>query len=92
MSAPLEPIVRHDVRLDILCCLVDREPLEVAQVSASTGRDKHLVRHHLKLLEAFGLVRKEGGRRSRPALYVACLDEHPDWVAEAVRDHRQTEW
>jgi len=91
MSAPLEPVVRHEVRLDILCCLVDRGPLEIVQVSARTGRDERLVGHHMKLLKAFGLVRNEGGKGGRPARYVACLDDHPDWVAGAVRDHRQTE-
>ncbi len=89
MSAPLEPIVKHDLRLDILCCLADGESLTVPQMSARTGRDERLVGHHLRLLEAFCLVGKEGDARGGQSFYVASLDEHPDWVREAVESHRQ---
>lgn len=89
MSAPLEPIVKHDLRLDILCCLADGESLTVPQVSARTGREERLVRHHVKLLEAFCLVKKEDDAGGGQPLYVARLDEHPDWVREAVESHRQ---
>ena len=43
----------------------------------------------MKLLESFNLVGKEGDVESGQALYVARLNNHPEWVAEAVRDHRR---
>lgn len=89
MSAPLEPIVKHDVRLDILCCLADGEPLTVSQVSARIGRNEKYVSHHMKLLESFSLARREESVGGGQVSYVARLDEHPEWVAEAVRDHRR---
>lgn len=89
MSAPLEPIVKHDVRLDILCYLADGESLTVQRLSAKTGRNERYVSHHIKLLESFRLASKEGSVEGGQALYVACFDDHPEWVAEAVRDHRR---
>jgi hypothetical protein len=43
----------------------------------------------MRLLEAFCLVGKEGDAEGGQALYVARLDEHPDWVRATVESHRK---
>lgn len=85
----LETIVRHDGRLDILCCILDGGPLAVPQLSARTGSPARLVGHWVRLLDAFGLVEKLGDLGGEEPLYAATLDEHPDWVREAVEEHRR---
>lgn len=89
MTSPLEAIVKHDGRLDMLSCLLDGEPLAVPQLSAETGLSMTAIRHHVKLLDAFDLVEKAGELGGEPR-YAATLDDHPDWVREAVAEHRLT--
>jgi DNA-binding transcriptional ArsR family regulator len=89
VSAPLEPLVKNDMRLDLLSCLVDGESLTIQQLSARTGKEDRHVCHHMKLLESFGLVEQNGNVEGGQTLYVARLSAHPEWVAEAVRDHRR---
>lgn len=90
MSLPaLEAIVKHDGRLDVLCCILDGGPLAVPQLSARTGRSLKAVGHYIKLLEAFDLVEKCGDLDGGEPLYAATLDEHPGWVLEAVEEHHQ---
>ena len=88
-SSRLEAIVKHEARLDLLCCLVDGEPLAVPQLSARTGRSLKAVDHHLKLLESFDLVDQAGHLDGGEPLYTATLDGHPDWVRKAVEEHRR---
>jgi hypothetical protein len=47
------------------------------------------VSHYIKLLHAFGLVERIGGPGGGEPLWAATLDEHPDWVREAVEAHRR---
>ena len=85
----LEAIVKHDGRLDVLCCILDGGPLAVPQLSARTGRSLQAVGHYVKLLESFDLVGKVGDLDGGEPLYAATLDEHPDWVREAIEGHRR---
>lgn len=89
-SSALEAIVKHEGRLDVLCCLVGSEPLSVSQLSARTGRSLKAVDHYVKLLETIGLVEKAGEPNGREPRYAANLEGHPDWVQEAVEEHRRT--
>lgn len=88
-SSTLEAIVTHDMRLDMLCCLVDGEPLTVSQLSARTGKSLKAVNHNIKQLESIDLVEKAGEPGSREPQYAANLDRHPDWVREVVEEHRR---
>jgi hypothetical protein len=88
-SPALEAIVKHDGRLDLLCCILDGGPLAVPQLSARTGRPPQAVGHFVKLLESFDLVEKVGDLDGGEPLYAATLDEHPDWVREAIEEHRR---
>jgi len=85
----LEAMVRHEGRLDVLCCILDGGPLAAAQVSARIGRSARLVGHWLDLLDSFGLVEKIGALNGGEPLYAATLDDHPDWVRAAVAKHRR---
>jgi len=85
--SPLEGIVTHDFRLDILCCL-DGEALTIPHVSAMLGKDERHVAHHMKMLDSFELVGQEGEVEEGQPLYVARLKEHPTWVVRAINDHR----
>jgi DNA-binding transcriptional ArsR family regulator len=85
----LEGIVKHDGRLDVLCCILDGGPLAVPQLSARTGRSREAVSHHVRLLESFDLVEKVGDLDGGEPLYAATLDKHPDWVREAIEGHRR---
>lgn len=87
-SSPLRSVVEHDARLDILSCL-DGEPQTVLQVSDRIGRPEKHVTHHMTMLDSFDLVKGAGEAGNRLPLYVACLKEHPAWMARAVNDHRQ---
>lgn len=89
--SPLEAIVKHDGRLDVLCCLVDDRPLAVPQLSARTGRSLTAVGHYVKLLDSFGLVETTENPDGGEPLYAATLDRHPDWVREAVEEHRRSD-
>jgi hypothetical protein len=83
----LERLVKHGVRLDILCCL-DGEALTVPEIGTKIGRGERHVSHHMRLLDSFGLVDQGGETESGEPLYVTCLGEHPTWVTRAVNEHR----
>lgn len=82
-----EAVVRHDARLDILCCLDPDEPLAAEQVSARTGIARCGVGYHLKVLHAFGLVGTAQREGTGPTLFVPCLDRQPEWITDAVKGH-----
>ena len=86
-SSALEAIVKHEGRLDVLCCILDGGPLAVPQLSARTGRPLNVTDHYIKLLDIYGLVEKFADLDGGEPLYAATLDEHPDWVREAVEEH-----
>lgn len=81
--------MKHEARLDPLCCLVDGEPLAVSQLSARIGRLLKAAGQHLTLLESFDLVGQAGHLDGGEPLYAATLDGYPDWVREAVEEHRR---
>jgi hypothetical protein len=64
------------------------EPLAVEDVSGRTGMHPTRTRHHMSILDAFGIVGRTRSRDSGQALYVARLDEQPDWVREAVEANK----
>lgn len=80
--------MRHDGRLDVLCCLLDGGPLAVPQLAARTGELPQTVRYWVRLLESYGLVEALADLDGGEPLYAVTLDEHPDWVREAVEEHR----
>jgi predicted transcriptional regulator len=84
----MEAILRHEGRLDVLCCLIDGESLAIPQLSARTGRSLKAVSHYVKLLESFDLIERVEGSGG-DVLYAATLDTHPDWVRETVDEHRR---
>jgi len=88
-KGPLQAIVRHDGRLDVLCCLVDGAPLALPQLTAMTGMPTAAVSHYVDLLCSFGLVAKVAGPDGGDSLYTTTLDEHPDWVRAAIEKHRR---
>ena len=88
-SSSLEAIVKHDGRLDVLCCILDGGPLAIPQLSARTRSSRKAVGHWIKLLDQFDLVERVGDPGGGEPLYAATLDEHPDWVREAVEKHRR---
>lgn len=85
--SPLERIVRHDFRLDILCCL-DGEALTIPQLSARIGKNEKHVAHHMKMLDSFELVGQAGETEAEQKLYSARIREHPTWVVRAINEHR----
>jgi hypothetical protein len=87
-SSRLETIVKHDERLNVLCCLLDSGPLSVPQLAARIGESSQAVRYRVNLLDSFSLVQKIGDLDGGEPLYAVTLDEHPDWVREAVEGHR----
>lgn len=89
-SSALEAILKHDGRLDLLCCILDGGPLSVLQLSARTGEPAKAVGHWVDLLEAFGLVERVANLNDGEALYVASLENHPDWVRQIIDGHRRT--
>lgn len=88
-SSPLQSVVEHDARLDMLDCL-DRKPQTIRQVSERIDKADRHVAHHMKMLVAFDLAKKTGdqGEDGQP-LYVADLKEQPTWVARAVNVRRR---
>lgn len=88
--SPLEQLVKHDFRLDLLCCLVDGL-LATPQLSARLDKPVTAVAYHVKLLETRDVVVQTGDGKGDDALYVATLDKHPVWVAEAVKEHWKAE-
>jgi predicted transcriptional regulator len=87
-SSALEAILAHDGRMDVLCCLLDGEPLTLKQLSARTGRPLNAVSHWVKLLNEFFLVERMGDTNGSEPRYAATLNAHPDWVRKAVENHR----
>lgn len=83
-----EAVVRHDARLDILCCLDSDEPMATEQISGRTGMEVRRMAYHLRVLRAFGLIGTTPKDGKGPALYVLCLDRQPGWVTAAVNEHR----
>ena len=81
--------MKHDGRLDVLCCILDGGPLAVPQLSARTGRPRKVVAYWVELLDSFDLVEKVGDPGGGEPLYAATLDDHPSWVWEAVKEHHQ---
>jgi hypothetical protein len=84
----LEAIVKHDGRLDVLCCLLDGGPLGVPQVAARINEPAQSVRYWVRLLESFSLLEKVADLYGQEPLYVVTLQDHPDWVREAIDEHR----
>jgi DNA-binding transcriptional ArsR family regulator len=87
-SSRLEQIVKHDGRLNLLSCLLDGGPLPASRLAAQIGESVQAARYWLRLLEAFDLVEEHGAPGGGEVLYAATLDEHPDWVRDAVGRHR----
>jgi len=89
VSSPrLETVVNHDGRLNLLCCLLDAGPLSVPQLAARAGESPQAVRYWVSLLDLFDLVEMRGVLDDGEPLYSVTLDDHPEWVREAVRQHR----
>jgi DNA-binding transcriptional ArsR family regulator len=84
--SPLERLLNHDLRLDLLCCLLDG-PLPLAGLSARLGKPVASGGYHLKTLDDHGVVEAIECVEGDDVLYAATLDGHPPWVAEAVADH-----
>jgi predicted ArsR family transcriptional regulator len=82
----LEHAVKHDGRLNLLCCLLRDGPMALDQIAARTGESIGTVRYWIGLLETVGLVERQGAG-PRP-LYDANLGGQPAWVLEAVAKHR----
>jgi len=83
----LETVVRHDGRLNILCCLVDNGDQSIPQLAARTGDSRQAVHYWVRVLENFDLV-KQVREEGRQRIFSASLDGHPQWVREAVEEHR----
>lgn len=79
--------MKHDGRLDVLCCLVGGGPLGIPQVAARINEPAQTVRYWMRLLESFRLVEKMGALDGGEPLYVVTLEDHPDWVREAIDEH-----
>jgi hypothetical protein len=89
VSSPPQALIRHDGRLDVLCCLDDdRGPLTVTAIAARVGRHPAAVAYLLASLDPHGVVKKTGKLEGGEPLYEACLDQQPAWVREAVEAHR----
>jgi hypothetical protein len=43
----------------------------------------------MRLLESFSLVEKVADLYGQEPLYAVTLEDHPDWVREAIDEHRQ---
>jgi len=85
----LETVVRHEGRLNVLCCLLDYGNQSASQLAARTGDSMQAVGYWIKVLQNFGLVvqvAEIGQHRQR--IYSASLDGQPQWVLEAVQNHR----
>lgn len=87
-ALPAERVVRHDLRLDILCCLVGGEPLTATQLSGRIGKALTEVVYHVIMLDSYGLIEARAGAYGGAPSYAATLDGHPAWVRRAVEEHR----
>lgn len=85
---PRRAVVEQDARLEILACLHSAEPMSIDQVCSRTGLHPTQAKHHLLILDAFGLVRDKGGIEDQQPLYVTRLRQSPAWVTRAVNRHR----
>jgi len=47
-----------------------------------------VARHQINVLDTFGLVERVASLDDGELLYAATLDTHPEWVREAVDQHR----
>jgi DNA-binding transcriptional ArsR family regulator len=86
--SPLERVVMHDGRLNVLCCLLDGTHLSVRQLAARTGAPPRAVSYWITLLHSVDLVERQAVLEDGEPLYEATLDDHPEWVREAVCRHR----
>jgi|SRR6187551_1775291 len=86
---PIDGIVEHDGRLGILCHLIDDGPLTVAQLSIRTDMPLAAIHYHLTLLKSVCLAKKADDPAIEESLYTATLNGQPNWVWEAVQEHRQ---
>lgn len=84
-----EAVVRHDARLDVLCCLDSDEAMAAEQISGRTGMEARRTAYHLKVLHAFGLIGTTQKDGIGPILYVLRLDRQPEWITDAVNEHRE---
>lgn len=82
------PFVKHDGRLDVLCCLVDEGPLSPTEIAVRIGKTSQAVRYWVNLLDSFGLVQLRGELVDGEPQYGALLEDQPAWVRAAVRQHR----
>jgi DNA-binding transcriptional ArsR family regulator len=87
-SSRLEGVVKHDGRLDVLCCLLDEGALSPTEIAVRIGETMQAVRYWVGLLRSFDLVERRGKLVDGEPQYVASLDEQPEWVRAAVRQHR----
>jgi hypothetical protein len=88
VKSRMDLVVKHDGRLNLLCCLVDEGQLSVPQLAARIGESVQAVRYWASLLDTFGLVEELDPLDDGEPLYVATLDDQPEWVQEAIRQHR----
>jgi hypothetical protein len=88
-SAALRAIIRHEGRLDLLCCILDGGPLSASQLSSRTGKPPAAIKHWIASLESFDLLDVVADPGEGEPLYVVTLDEQPEWVREAVEEHHR---
>jgi DNA-binding transcriptional ArsR family regulator len=87
--SPLERLLQHHFRLDILFCLV-HESLSLTALSTRLGKPAAAVAYHLGVLGSRDLVEREEASGENGVLYTANLDGQPAWVAEAVADRKES--
>lgn len=93
MVKPPPGLIKHDGRLDILCCFEDDKPLTVTALSARTGESPEATSYHLKPLLSHGVIRKSGEQEDGEPLYESRLGDQPEWVQKAVEEHcRGEKW
>jgi DNA-binding transcriptional ArsR family regulator len=86
--AQLEMVVKHGGRLNVLRCLLDGGPLSVSQLAARIGEPAQAVRYWVRLLDSFDLIEEREELNDGQPVYVANLDDQPEWIREAVRHRR----
>jgi len=87
-SSHLERVVKHDGRLSVLCCLLDEGALSPTEIAVRIGETLQAVRYWVGLMESFDLVEQRGELVDGEPQYAASIDEQPEWVRGAVRQHR----
>jgi hypothetical protein len=61
--------------------------MALERVARRTGMGERQAKHHMRILEAFGLIGKreeDGGL----VVYALHLDDQPAWVSMAIKAHR----